>query len=314
MRLIVTGGAGFLGSHLCERLIGDGHEVICFDSLITGSARNLEPLQGRPGFSYRQHDVSEPFDIDGDLDWILHFASPASPPDYLEFPIETLKVGALGTLNGLELAMRKSAGFFLASTSEVYGDPAVNPQPEGYWGNVNPTGPRAVYDEAKRFGEAAAYGYHRKHGVPVRVARIFNTYGSRMRIKDGRAVPNFITQALRNDPITVHDDGRQTRSLCYVDDTVEGIVRLLNHPDLAEPVNLGNPEEVTVLHLAGVIRELAESRSEIVFVEGRVDDPRQRRPDITRAKSALDWEPEVSLRDGMPKTIDWFKEHLAEPS
>lgn len=285
--------------------------MLCYDSLITGDLGNLAEIADHPRFSIRERNVSEPFDVDGDLDWVLHLASPASPPDYLELPIETLKVGSLGTLNGLELASKKGAGFFLASTSEVYGDPLVDPQPEEYWGNVNPIGPRGVYDEGKRFAEAAAFAFHRKHAVPVRVARIFNTYGSRMRANDGRVVPTFITQALSGEPLTVHGDGKQTRSLCYVDDTVEGLVRLLEHPDSIGPVNIGSPYESSVLALAELIRELAGSDSKLVFIEGRVDDPRQRRPDIERARTVLGWDPKVPLEEGLRLTIDWFRSRMS---
>lgn len=309
MRILITGGAGFLGSHLCERLVGWGHDVICYDSLLTGETSNFVTVEGNRSFSFRQYDVTNHMEIEGPLDWILHFASPASPTAYMEHPIHTLKVGALGTLNGLELALAKGAGFFLASTSEVYGDPLVNPQPESYRGNVNQAGPRGVYDEAKRFAEAAVYAYNRTHRVPVRVARIFNTYGPRMRSKDGRAVPSFIRQALSSESITVHGDGSQTRSLCYVDDTIEGLLRLLECEDALEPVNLGNPTEVTVLELARLIRDLADSSSEIVFTKRPPDDPQRRRPDISRAQRLLGWSPKVSLKHGLGKTIEWCREN-----
>jgi dTDP-glucose 4,6-dehydratase len=310
LRILVTGGAGFLGSHLCERLVADGHEVVCYDSLLTGERANLGSVMDMPGFTFGEYDVTKPIEVEGEVDWVLHFASPASPVDYLRHPIHTLKVGALGTLNGLGLAKAKGAGFFLASTSEVYGDPLISPQPETYWGNVNPIGPRGVYDEAKRFAEAMAYAYHRTHGIPVRVARIFNTYGPRMRRDDGRAVPTFIAQALSDQPLTVHGDGSQTRSLCYADDTVEGLVRLL-HPDSTEPANIGNPHEVTILDLAQLIIELVEAGSDIKFVDRPVDDPERRRPDISRAKSLLGWTPKVALRDGIEKTIQWCKKNWA---
>lgn len=305
MRVLVTGGAGFLGSHLCERLVGEGHEVVCYDSLLTGEASNLTGLDGNPNFTYRKADVTEFVEFDGPLDWVMHFASPASPVDYMEHPIHTLKVGALGTLHCLGLARDRGAGFFLASTSEVYGDPLVHPQPETYWGNVNPIGPRGVYDEAKRFGEALTYAYQRTHKIPVRVVRFFNSFGPRMRRIDGRAVPTFISQALEGEPITVHGDGSQTRSLAYVDDTIEGTYRLLTS-DVTDPINIGNPHEVTVLELAETIRDLAGSRSEIKFVERPVDDPERRRPDISRAQKELGWNPEVPLTEGLKKTIEWF--------
>lgn len=307
MRLLVTGGAGFLGSHLCGRLVGDGHEVICYDSLITGNPDNLRALLGSNGFIFRRYDVTNYLWIDGPLDWVLHFASPASPRDYLENPIHTLKVGALGTLNGLGLAKAKEAGFLLASTSEVYGDPLEHPQVESYWGNVNPVGPRGVYDEAKRFAEAVAMAYHRVHGVPVRIARIFNTFGPRMRRHDGRAVPTFIAQALADAPLTVHGDGSQTRSLCYVDDLVDGLVRLLHAPAIAGPVNLGDPREATVLELAELTRKLCDSVSEIRFEARPEDDPERRCPDISCAIATLGWRPRWSLEHGLERTIDWCR-------
>jgi dTDP-glucose 4,6-dehydratase len=301
-RAVVAGGAGFLGSHLCERLLTEGWEVVCVDNLLTGSAANLEELPEREGFSFVQASVSEALAIHGHVDWVLHLASPASPPDYLRHPIETLEVGALGTLNCLELARTRRAGLLLASTSEVYGDPLVHPQPETYWGNVNPIGPRSVYDEAKRFAEAATMAYHRAHGLDVRIVRIFNTYGPRMRLDDGRAVPNFIGQARRGEPLTVHGDGRQTRSLCYVDDLIEGLWRML-HADVTGPVNLGNPNEVTVLELAELVRDLVGSGSRIVFAPRPVDDPQVRCPDISLARAELGWEPVVPLEDGLRRTI-----------
>jgi dTDP-glucose 4,6-dehydratase len=308
MRILVTGGAGFLGSHLCERLVAEGHEVVCYDSLITGETANLDALAGNKRFSYRHFDVTKYIDVEGKLDWVMHFASPASPVDYLEHPIHTLKVGALGTLNCLGLAKDKGAGFFLASTSEVYGDPLVHPQPETYWGNVNPIGPRGVYDEAKRFGEAMTYAYHRTHAIPVRVVRFFNSYGPRMRRNDGRAVPTFISQSVAGEPITVHGDGLQTRSLAYVDDTIDGVVRLL-YSDVTEPINIGNPHEVTVLQIAERVRELAASESEIVFVDRPIDDPERRRPDISRAEKLLGWSPQVPFDEGLKKTIEWCREN-----
>ena len=306
-RAIVTGGAGFLGSHLCERLLNEGWEVVCLDTFLTGSADNVAHIADHPSFALEQHDVTKDIEVGGDVDWVLHFASPASPVDYLEHPIHTLKVGALGTLNGLGLAKAKGAGFMLASTSEAYGDPLVHPQPESYWGNVNPIGPRGVYDEAKRFAEAMTMAYHRTHAVPVHIIRIFNTYGPRMRQQDGRAVPNFITQSLRGEPITVHGDGSQTRSLCYVDDLIEGIYRFLRS-DVVGPINLGNPEEITVLGLAEKIRDLAGSTAEIRFVERPVDDPERRRPDIGLAQKELGWSPETKLEDGLKKTIEWARD------
>ena len=305
-RAVVTGGAGFLGSHLCERLLNEGWEVVCLDSLLTGNRGNLERLEGRDGFTFIEQNVVEEIDIDGDVDYVLHFASPASPKDYLDFPIQTLKVGALGTWRTLGLAKAKNATFMLASTSEVYGDPLVHPQPESYWGNVNPIGPRGVYDEAKRYAEAMTMAYHRQHGVDVKVNRIFNTYGPFMRRQDGRAVPNFIDQALVGEPITVHGDGSQTRSLCYVDDLIEGIFRHLLS-DLNGPTNIGNPNEVTVLEIAETIKKIVGADSEITFVERPVDDPEQRRPDITRARRELGWEPTVSMQEGLDRTIEWAR-------
>ena len=306
-RVIVTGGAGFLGSHLCERLLSEGWEVLCLDTFLTGDPGNVAHLTGQPRFELRHYDVTKYLYVEGDVDWVLHFASPASPVDYLEFPIHTMKVGALGTLHGLGLAKSKGAGFMLASTSEAYGDPLVHPQPETYWGNVNPVGPRGVYDEAKRFAEALTMAYHRAHGVPVRILRIFNTFGPRMRRKDGRAVPTFITQSLRGDPITVHGDGSQTRSLCYVDDLIEGTWRFLNS-DLTGPMNLGNPHEVSVLELAELIRDLAGSTVPIEYTQRPVDDPEKRRPDILLAQRELHWTPETTLEDGLKKTIEWARE------
>lgn len=303
---MVTGGAGFLGSHLCERLLQEGFEVLGVDNLVTGATQNIATFRDNPRFSFQQHNVSEHLEIDGPVDSVLHFASPASPVDYALHPIHTLKVGTLGTHNMLGLARAKHARFLLASTSEVYGDPLVHPQPETYWGNVNPIGPRGVYDEAKRAAEAFTMAYHRAHGVRTRIVRIFNTYGERMRLNDGRAVPNFITQALQGKPLTVYGDGSQTRSLCYVGDLIDGIVRLLN-TDYSEPVNLGNPSEISMLELARLIKELSDSRSAIVFKPLPEDDPRQRRPDITRARELLHWEPKVSPRDGLAKTIAWFR-------
>jgi dTDP-glucose 4,6-dehydratase len=307
MRVVVTGGAGFLGSHLCERLLGEGHEVVCIDNLITGNRAHVEMLADNLRFSFRQHDVSQPIYIAGKVDAVLHFASPASPIDFARYPIQILKVGALGAWHTLGLAKEKGARLMLASTSEVYGDPLVNPQPEEYWGNVNPVGPRGVYDEGKRYAEAMVMAYHRYHDIDTRIARIFNTYGPRMRPHDGRAIPELIAQALAGVPMTVHGDGSQTRSFCYVDDEIEGLLRLLWSDGIHDPVNIGNPDEMTVLQLARLVKELCESSSEIVFTERPVDDPTVRRPDIARARELLGWEPAVDLRDGLRKTIDWFR-------
>ena len=306
VRTLITGGAGFLGSHLCDRFIGEGHEVICVDNLITGNRDNIAHLFGHPKFRFIHHDVTEYIYVAGALDYVLHFASPASPIDYLELPIQTLKVGAMGTHKVLGLAKDKEARFLLASTSEVYGDPLVHPQPESYWGNVNPIGPRGVYDEAKRFAEALATAYHRVHDMEIRIVRIFNTYGPRMRPRDGRVVSNFITQALKGDPLTIYGDGTQTRSFCYVDDLVEGITRLL-FSDAAGPVNLGNPREMTVMELAESVLELSGSDAEIVMEPLPTDDPKVRKPDISRAREVLDWEPKVDLEDGLAKTMDYFR-------
>jgi dTDP-glucose 4,6-dehydratase len=302
----VTGGAGFVGSHLCDRLLEEGWEVVCVDSLLTGRTENLSSALSNDRFSLHEADIARGLDVTGPVDWVFHFASPASPRDYLEHPIETLEVGALGSLECLRLAEGKQAGLFLASTSEVYGDPKVHPQPETYWGNVNPIGPRSVYDEAKRFAEAATMAYHRVHGLPVRIIRIFNTYGPRMRRLDGRAVPTFIDQALRGEPITVHGDGSQTRSLCYVDDLIEGISRVL-HTELTGPINLGSTEEVSMAQLAELIRSLAGTGSSVVYTERPVDDPEQRRPDASLARDRLGWEPQVPLRDGLAKTMEWMR-------
>ena len=309
MRILVTGGAGFLGSHLCERLLHEGHDVIAMDNLVTGTTDNIAHLAGNPHFAFIKHDVTNYIYIKGDLDAILHFASPASPVDYLELPIQTLKVGSLGTHNALGLAMAKGARFLLASTSEVYGDPRVHPQPETYWGHVNPIGPRGVYDEAKRFAEAMTMAYHRSHGVQTRIVRIFNTYGPRMRINDGRVVPNFIKQALNGEPLTVYGEGAQTRSFCYVSDLVDGIYRLLLS-DEVEPVNIGNPAEMTILDFAQVINEFTANAGGIKYEPLPVDDPKQRRPDITKARTILHWEPQVPLEEGMAKTIPWFAQQL----
>jgi len=309
LRVLVTGGAGFLGSHLCDRLLREGHEVIAMDNLLTGNERNIAHLQEEKRFRFVRHNVAQYIFVDGPLDAVLHFASPASPIDYLELPIQTLKVGSLGTHKALGLAKEKNARFLLASTSECYGDPMVHPQNEDYWGNVNPIGPRGVYDEAKRFAEAMTMAYHRTHGVQTRIVRIFNTHGPRMRLNDGRVVPNFIAQALRGEPMTVYGDGSQTRSFCYVSDLVEGIVRLLRS-DYSGPVNCGNPAEVTILQFAERIKALTRSSSEIVFRPLPVDDPKQRQPDITRARTILGWEPKVGLEEGLGHTIGYFRDKV----
>jgi len=309
MRVLLTGAAGFIGSHLCEYLLDRGCEVVAMDNFITGSADNLVEVHDRRGFSFVEHNVTQHIDVEGPLDWVLHFASPASPLDYLELPIQTLKVGALGTHNALGLSRAKQARFLLASTSEVYGDPLVHPQREDYWGNVNPVGPRGVYDEAKRFAEAMTMAYHRVHGIDTRIVRIFNSYGPRMRLNDGRAIPAFMTQALRNEPLTVFGDGSQTRSFQYVSDLVDGVWRLLER-GTSEPINIGNPQEMTLLELAKRILRLTESRSEIVFRPLPVDDPRVRQPDIARARARLGWEPRVDTDEGLKLTVEWFKKKL----
>lgn len=308
-RVLITGGAGFLGSHLCDRFIQEGDTVVCIDNLITGSPDNIAHLLGNQKFRFIRYDVTDYTHISGDLDYVLHFASPASPIDYLQLPIQTLKVGSLGTHKTLGLAKEKSARYLLASTSEVYGDPLIHPQKEDYWGNVNPIGSRGVYDEAKRFAEAIVMAYHRYHHLDTRIVRIFNTYGPRMRLNDGRAIPNFITQALENKPLTVFGDGSQTRSVCYVDDLIDGIFRLLLS-DETEPVNIGNPDELTMLALAREIIEITGSKSEIEFRPLPEDDPKVRQPDISKAKSLLGWEPKVSRRKGLEKTIKDFEQRL----
>ncbi len=305
-RVLVTGGAGFLGSHLCERLIADGYSVVAMDNLLTGTTDNIAHLAGNPDFKFIEHNVTEYIYLAGPVFAVLHFASPASPVDYHELPIETLKVGSLGTHKALGVALAKGARFLLASTSEVYGDPLVHPQPETYWGNVNPVGPRGVYDEAKRFAEAITMAYHRVKGVDAKIARIFNTFGPRMRIRDGRAIPNFLLQALRGEPLTVYGDGSQTRSFCFVTDLVDGLVRLL-HSDLNEPVNIGNPQEWTVREMAEAIRDLCGSKSKLVFEPLPEDDPKVRQPDITVAKSRLGWAPRVGIQDGLKATLEDFR-------
>jgi dTDP-glucose 4,6-dehydratase len=310
LRAVITGGAGFLGSHLCDYLIERGWDVLAVDNLVTGNEGNVGHLSRHPRFRIMRHDVSQYIDVPGPVDYVLHFASPASPVDYLKLPIQTLKVGALGTHNALGLALAKKAKFLLASTSECYGDPQVSPQPETYWGHVNPIGPRGVYDEAKRFAEAMVMAYHRFHGVDTHIVRIFNTYGPRMRLNDGRALPNFVYQALSGQPITVYGDGRQTRSFCYVSDLVEGIYRLMSS-DEHEPVNIGNPQEITILEFAERIRKLLGSEVPIVFKPLPQDDPKQRCPDIGKAKRLLGWGPKVNLDEGLRLTLDFFRQQVA---
>lgn len=306
-RAVITGGAGFVGSHLCDLFLSRGHEVVCIDNFITGSPENVKHLFGHDGFTFIKHDVTNYIYVDGHVDYVLHFASPASPIDYLEKPIQTLKVGSLGTHKTLGLAKDKNARYLIASTSEVYGDPLVHPQQEDYWGNVNPVGPRGVYDEAKRFAEAMTMAYHRFHGVQTRIVRIFNTYGERMRINDGRVVPAFISQSLKNEPLTVFGDGSQTRSFCYVSDLVDGIYRLLMSEEV-NPTNIGNPAEMTVLQFAERIKTLTGTSAPIEFRPLPVDDPKIRRPDITKARTLLGWEPRVPLDEGLKRTIDYFRQ------
>src|SRR5713101_1335715 len=308
-RVLITGGAGFIGSHLCERFLAEGDEVFCVDNLLTGSLRNIEHLTEHRRFHFLKHNISEPVEIDGPVDHVLHFASPASPVDYLLHPIPTLKVGSLGTHNTLGLAKLKKAAFLLASTSEVYGDPAIHPQREDYWGNVNPIGIRGCYDESKRFAEAITMAYHRAHGVNTKIIRIFNTFGERMRLDDGRVVPNFIGQALRGEPLTVYGDGSQTRSFCYVADLVDGIEKLL-FTDFHEPVNLGNPDEVTILQFAQEILELSGTKSKIEYRPLPQDDPKVRKPDITRASQLLGWEPRVTRTEGLKRTLEYFQKRV----
>jgi dTDP-glucose 4,6-dehydratase len=311
-RTVITGGAGFIGSHLCERFLAEGHEVVCVDNFITGTPANLETLRGHERFTFLRHNISHPLEMDNRVDFVLHFASPASPVDYLRHPIPTLKVGSLGTHNTLGLAKLKGASYLLASTSEVYGDPEVHPQREDYWGHVNPVGVRGVYDEAKRFAEAMTMAYHRYHGVNTHICRIFNTFGERMRLDDGRVLPNFMGQALRGEPLTIYGDGSQTRSFCYVSDLVEGIYRLAQ-ADFHEPVNLGNPDEVTILEFAQEILELSGSGSPLVYKPLPQDDPRVRKPDIARAREILGWEPRVDRREGLERTLRYFRERVRGP-
>jgi len=310
MRAVITGGAGFLGSHLCDYMIAQDWDVLCIDNCVTGTPANVRHLEGNPHFRLLQRDVSNYIAVDGTVDYVLNFASPASPVDYLKLPIQTLKVGALGTHNTLGLALAKKAKYFLSSTSECYGDPAVSPQPESYWGNVNPIGPRGVYDEAKRFAEAMVMAYHRAHGVDTHIVRIFNTYGPRMRLNDGRALPNFVYQALSGQPITVYGEGKQTRSFCYVSDLIEGIYRLMMS-DEHEPTNIGNPHEITILEFAQRIRDLTDAKVPIIFKPLPQDDPKQRCPDITKARRILGWEPKVSLAEGLEKTLAYFRAQFA---
>jgi dTDP-glucose 4,6-dehydratase len=309
MRAVVTGGAGFLGSHLCDRLLAEGWEVLALDNMITGAAANVGHLKGNPKFKLENRNVSDinSLDVEGEVGYVLHFASPASPPDYLKHPIETMKVGSIGTQNALELALRKKAKFFMASTSECYGDPEMSPQKEEYWGHVNSVGPRSVYDEAKRFSEALTMAYHRHHGLDTHIVRIFNTYGPRMRLNDGRALPNFVYQALSGQALTVFGDGKQTRSFCYVDDLIEGIYRLMLS-DEHFPVNIGNPHEITMLEFAERIRKYFDDKPKIIFEPLPQDDPKRRCPDISKAKRLLKWEPKVNLEDGLKRTLEYFKQ------
>lgn len=309
MRIVITGGAGFIGSHLCDRFISEGHQVVAIDNLITGRLTNVQHLVDEPGFEFIEHDVSKHITVDGPVNVVMHFASPASPKSYTEFPIQTLKVGGLGTHNSLGLAKAKDAIFVLASTSEVYGDPDVHPQPESYHGNVSCTGPRAMYDEAKRYAEAMTMSYYRVHDIDTRIVRIFNTYGPRMALDDGRVVPNFVGQALRGEPLTVYGDGSQTRSFCYVSDLIEGIIRLIDVEE-SEPVNIGNPHEISILDFARKINELTGNSAGIIYKPLPPDDPTRRCPDITKAQQLLKWEPKVELDEGMGRTIAWFDEQL----
>lgn len=307
--ILITGGAGFIGSWFCEKLLEYGKRVICIDNLITADKENIKNLLDNPNFTYIQHDITKYIEINDDIEWVLHFASPASPRDYLKYPIQTLKVGALGTHNALGIAKAKGAKFMLASTSEVYGDPQVHPQPESYYGNVNPIGPRGVYDEAKRFAEAITMAYHREHGINIRIARIFNTYGPRIRIDDGRVMPTFITKALLNQPLPIFGDGLQTRSFCYISDLIEGML-LLMEKEIQEPINLGNPEEIKIIDLAKLIIDITDSKSKLEFLPLPKDDPKMRRPDISKAIALLNWRPKISLEQGLKKTIEYFKGKL----
>lgn len=311
MRVVITGGAGFIGSHLCERFVGDGHEVVCMDSLLTGKVENIGHLFGKDGFTFIKQDITNYIHVSGPVDAVLHFASPASPVDYLRYPIQTLKVGSLGTHKVLGLAKDKGATMLLASTSEIYGDPLVHPQTESYWGNVSTTGPRSCYDEAKRFAEAMTVAYRQFHGLDTRIVRIFNTYGPRMRLADGRVVPAFLSQVLRGEPLTIYGDGSQTRSFCYVDDLVEGIVRLLasNHTD---PVNLGNPDEVSIKEFAEIVLRVFDSHVGMTFLPLPQDDPKVRKPDISKARALLDWNPKVGMEDGLRITADYFRKELGK--
>jgi dTDP-glucose 4,6-dehydratase len=313
MNILITGGAGFIGSHLTDRLLREGHQIVCIDNFISGKRENIAHLMSHPRYRLIEHDISKPIEVPGAIEYVLHFASPASPRDYLRYPIQTLKVGSLGTLNALGITKAKKARFMLASTSEVYGDPLVHPQPESYWGNVNPIGPRGVYDEAKRFAESMTMAYRQEHKLSTRIVRIFNTYGPRMRMEDGRAVPTFIGQALRGEPLTVYGGGTQTRSFCYIDDLVEGILRMMS-VDYWEPVNLGNPDERTLLELAKIIAKYFgdPTGSRIEYAPLPADDPKQRRPDLTRARSLLKWEPKVPLEEGLRMTIDWFRQQAKQ--
>jgi dTDP-glucose 4,6-dehydratase len=313
LRAVITGGAGFLGSHLCELMLAKGWDVLCLDNLITGSDSNISHLLSHPQFRFGRQDVSRYIEVPGPVEAVLHFASPASPPDYLKMPIQTMKVGALGSHNALGLALAKKSKFLLASTSECYGDPEVSPQPETYWGRVNPIGPRGVYDESKRFAEALTMAYHRYHGVDTRIVRIFNTYGARMRLNDGRALPNFLYQALTGEPITVYGDGKQTRSFCYVSDLLDGIHRLLESGE-HDPVNIGNPHEITILEFAERVRSLVGSKEPIVFRPLPQDDPKQRCPDISKARRILKWEPKIQLEEGLKLTYEYFRKKIAEPA
>jgi dTDP-glucose 4,6-dehydratase len=309
LRILISGGAGFIGSHLCDYYLSQKHEVICVDNFITGRPENIRHLLDNPGFKLIKADISEPFEIKGQIDAILHFASPASPKDFTKLPIHIMRTGAFGTYRLLELAKKEKAKFLLASTSEVYGDPLVHPQTEAYWGNVNPIGPRSVYDESKRFAEALTTAFLREYSLKIRIARIFNTYGPRMRLDDGRVVPNLIPQALRGESLTIYGDGKQTRSFCYIDDMVAGISKLLD-ADVSEPVNIGNPDEFTILEFANLVLELTKTKSKMEFVELPQDDPKKRKPDISKAKKILGWEPKVSLKQGLERTIDWFKQQI----